>query len=156
MRTKPTYLQLDRAVGKRVKVKRHNTAADLRRVLESERTLLQQALASDPGEIARAASRMPAKPLTRKVKKQTPPAAPQRPGSSGDIVPFSGEGRLLDALNLFVGTGAQLPRRGRGQAILERGGAQMERENERARQNIKNRDELTQARWSKVARGLMK
>ena len=121
MRTKPTYQQLNRAVGNRVKVKRHNMTADIRRVLESDSTLLQQALASDPGQMVRAVAKMPAKPLARAVRKQALPTAPQRPGSSGDIAPFAGTGRTLEALDLFSGKGVKLPKRARGQAIIERG-----------------------------------
>jgi hypothetical protein len=127
MRTKPTRQQLDKVVGRRLKPKKNTTAAVIRHVMASDRTLLQQALSSDYGRMGRLVARMPETPLTTSVKRQSFDSAVQPPASSRDVVPFSGEGRSLEALNLFPGAGVPLPRRGRGQAIIERGLAQAQR-----------------------------
>lgn len=131
MRTKPTRQQLNKALGRRPKPKKSTTAAVLRHVANSDRSLLQQALASDYGKMGRLVARMPETTLTRPAVKRSFDSAVQPPSSSSGFAPFVGEGRSLDALNLFTGEGSRLPRRGRGEAILERGRLQAQRNQDR-------------------------
>ena len=124
MRVKPTRKALEKVAGRRPKQALNTTSAVIRHALESESTLLKRGLASDFGRIKQDVEKRPPTQLVRPVRsKPLPVSAPA--SSSEGIVPFGGAGNQL-ALSEpeFSGPGQRLPRRARGQALMERGLAQ--------------------------------
>ena len=134
MRTKPNRKALEKVAGKRGNRGKYNpTSAVIRHVLESESTLLKRGLASDFGRIKKEVEKRPETLLVPPVRRKTFEQSVSPSSSSNEgIVPFRGEGNRLSfsepEYQLSEGAGRRLPRKGRGQGVLERGNVQLERD----------------------------
>lgn len=130
MRTKPNRKALEKVAGKRGNRGKYNpTSAVIRHVLESESTLLKRGLASDFGRIKREIEKRPETLLVPPVRRKAFEQSVSPPSSSNEgIVPFRGEGNRLSFSEPEHHSGRRLPRRTRGQAVLERGRVQLERD----------------------------